>query len=86
MKKEKIKALPFVTEFIAYFECRARRVLGVKKVEYRSISIDVYSRSGHIWVWFFKKPEGDILGRVQFTSDGRVYEKVDNRLNEEGEK
>ena len=83
MKKEKIKPLPFVKEFMTYFERRAMRVLKVKKVEFRSTSIDIFSRSGNIWVWFFKKPDGGILGRAQFTPDGRCYEKVDNRLDED---
>lgn len=79
MKKQKIKPLPVAKEFADYFVSRAKRVMGIKTSEYRSISMDYWLESGHIWVWFFAKSKGGILARVEFNHDGTVSQKKDNR-------
>jgi hypothetical protein len=81
MKKEKIKTLFFVLPFSTYFERRARRVLQLKKADYDHVSIDVHPDRGTIWVWLHN-PES-IVGRAQFKFDGRCYDKLDCRVEEE---
>ncbi len=79
MKKEKIKPLPVAKDFADYFVSRAKRLMKIKTSEYRSISMDYWLRSGHVWVWFYAEPGGGILARVEFDHDGHVTKKVDNR-------
>lgn len=79
MKKPKIKPLPVAKEFADYFVSRAKREMGIKTSEYRSISMDYWLSSGHVWVWFFEKETGNILARVEFDHDGHVTTKKDNR-------
>lgn len=77
MKKEKIKSLPIIEDFIIYIVRRAKRVLKIKDSEFKSISIDVHPERGTIWVWFHM-PE-KVIARVQFYVDGRCYEKSEYR-------
>lgn len=81
MKKEKIKPLSFVTELFVYFERRARRVLQLRKADYDHVSIDVHPDRGTIWVWLHNP--ASIVGRAQFTFDGRCHDKQDCRVEEE---
>jgi len=77
MKKGKIKALPFIQEFINYILLRAMRVLRLKLADFDHASIDVHPDRGTIWVWIHGKEE--IIARAQFYFDGRCFSKVDNR-------
>ncbi len=79
MKKPKIKPLPVAKDFADYFVSRAKRVVGIKTSEYRSISMDYWLASGHVWVWFFAAQDGGILAKVEFDHDGHVILKTDHR-------
>ena len=79
MKKGKIKPLPVAKDFADYFVSRAKRLMGIKAREYRSISLDYWLSSGHIWVWFYAAPDGGILAKVEFDHDGHVILKTDYR-------
>ena len=79
MEKQKVKPLPVAKDFADYFVSRAKREMGIKAPEYRSISLDYWLSSGHIWVWFYAKPGDGILARVEFDHDGKVTKKADNR-------
>lgn len=82
MKKEKkIKTLPFVKKFYVYFERRARRVLKLKRADYDHSSIDIHPDRGTVWVWLHGPAM--IVGRAQFNFDGRCYDKLDCRLEED---
>ena len=84
MKKEKIKSLPVITEFIDYFVSRAKRVLQLKKADFHHASIDAHPDRGTIWVWMHGSDE--IVGYAQFYFDGHCFNKKDNRLDKEDEK
>ena len=85
MKKgKKIKTLSFIKEFYIYFEHRARRVLKLKRADYDHLSIDVHPDRGTVWVWLHNPDK--IVGRAQFKFDGRCYDKLDCRLDEENNK
>ena len=81
MKKEKVKLLPVIKDFVTYIVPRAKRVLRLKSADFDHMSIDVHPRDGTIWVWVHGKDE--IIGRAQFRFDGQCYSKVDNRNDEE---
>ena len=81
MKKEKIKPLPVVKKFVGYIVRRAQRVLGLKNADFDHASIDVLPDRGTIWVWFHNPDK--VIGRVQLYFDGRCYDKLDNRLDED---
>lgn len=83
MKKEKIKPLPFIQEFINYIVLRAMRVLKLKIADFDHASIDVHPDRGTIWVWFHNSDK--VVGRAQFYFDGRCFDKLDCRLDENGE-
>lgn len=73
MKKEKIKPLPFVKEFVGYFVRRAKRALKLKNSEFKTLSMDVSPHRGNVWVWFYD--EHKVIARTQFHFDGQCYDK-----------
>lgn len=79
MKKEQIKALPLVNDFINYFSRRAKRVLKIKNSEFRNLSIDIDPdpKRMTIWVWFYISEK--VIARVQFYFNGRCFKKTDYR-------
>ena len=77
MKEGKIKSLPCIKEFADYIVRRGKKVLKLKKAEFDHASIDVHPDSKTIWVWFHTSER--VIGRAQFTFDGRCYHKLDNR-------
>jgi len=71
MKKEKkIKPLPVVKAYTGYWIRRARRVLNVKKGEYKEADVD-YSTRGFVYVWFHRKDQ--IVANAIFTLDGKRW-------------
>ncbi len=70
MKKEKIKPLPVVKAYADYWIRRARKVLKVKKGEYKSVNVD-YTTRGFVYVWFHR--EHDVVAHATFTLDGKHH-------------
>ena len=75
MKKEKIKALPVVKAFEAYFKRKAKRALGFKKDSFDSFHIEYSNTTRTVRVWFFMKC--NVIGNVMFNADGK---RVTDRL------
>jgi len=81
MKEKKINPLPLVKAFTDYFIRRAKRILKIKNSEFTSITLDVFIRSGHIWIWFHSR--NGIVAKVEFESNGRKIVKTDYRRSSE---
>ena len=69
MKKEKIKALPLVKAFEAYFKRKAKRALKFKEDNYDSYHIEYSNTTRTVRVWFFVKC--NVIGNVIFDADGK---------------
>ena len=67
MKKGPIKNLPIVKHFAEYFTRKARIALGLKRADYKTVSIDYNSR-GTIYVYFHNKHT--IVGSMSFYGNG----------------
>jgi len=67
MKKEAIKPLPVVKAYADYFTRRAKSVLGLKRADYKSVSIDYNSR-GSVYVYFHGK--GKVVASTSFWANG----------------
>ncbi len=70
MKKEKIKPLPMVKTYTDYWIRRARRVLKVKKGQYKNANVE-YTTRGFVYVWFHG--EENIVANATFTLDGKHF-------------
>ena len=70
MKKEKIKPLPVVKAYTDYWIRRARKVLKVKKGQYKSANVD-YTTRGFVYVWFHGAD--DVVANATFTLDGKRW-------------
>ena len=84
MKKEKIKSLPVVKAFTDYIVRRGKRALKLKNADFDSIHIDLFDDS--ICVWFHSESRKGIVGKVNFTLNGKQVDKLDNREKESGRK
>lgn len=71
MKKPKIKPLPIVKAYTDYWLRRARKILKVKKGQYKSVSVD-YTTRGFVYVWFHGSDE--VVAHTTFTLDGKHYQ------------
>ncbi len=72
MKKPKIesqpiKNLPIVKHFAEYFTRKAARILGLKRKDYKTVSVD-YSSRGSVYVYFHS--ENKVVGSKAFWGSG----------------
>ena len=67
MKKTPIENLPIVKHFAEYFTRKASVALGLKRKDYKSVSID-YSSRGSVYIYFHGK--GKVVGSKSFWADG----------------
>jgi len=67
MRKTPIENLPIVKHFAEYFTRKARIALGLKKADYKSVSID-YSSRGTVYVYFHGKEK--VVGSNGFWANG----------------
>lgn len=70
MKKQKIKPLPIVKAFSDYWIRRGKKVLKIKKGQYKTVTVD-YTTRGFVYVWFHG--EDEIVGNATFTLDGKRF-------------
>jgi len=69
MKEEEIEQMS--KAFANYFTRKAKRVLKLKNKDFDSVHIDYFSDTASIWVWFHRKTKDGIVGRVDFTLNGK---------------
>ncbi len=67
MKQKPIKNLSIVKHFAEYFTRKARIALGLKRKDYKTVSID-YSSRGSVYVYFHG--EDKVVGSKAFWADG----------------
>lgn len=70
MKEEKIKPLPIVKAYADYWIKRGKKVLKIKKGQYKKVNVDYTSR-GFVYVWFHG--EDEIVANATFTLDGKRF-------------
>lgn len=67
MKQKPIHNLPIVKHFAEYFTRKARIALGLKRKNYKTVSVD-YSSRGTIYVYFHGNRT--VVGSMSFWADG----------------
>lgn len=75
MREGPIKHLPVVKHYVEYFTRKAKVALGLKRLNYKSVSID-YSSRGTVYVYFHGKDK--CVASISFYANGEQIGCVNN--------